>query len=69
MKISTHQAHDKLFKLSLTEKKVAIAYLKAHLPPKIYKHINLNTLELTDKSFVLAKFREIHSDIVYRCQF
>lgn len=69
MTISIHQAHDKLFKLSLTEKKVAIAYLKAHVSPEIYKHININTLELTDKSFILPKFREIHSDIVYRCQF
>lgn len=69
MTISIYQPHDKLFKLSLTEKKVAIAYLKAHVPQDIYKHININTLELSDKSFVLSKFREIYSDIVYRCQF
>ena len=56
-------------KLSLTEKQVAIDYLKSHVPAEIYKSININTLELTDKSFILPKFREIHSDIVYRCQF
>jgi len=67
--ITIHQPFDKLFKVSLTEKKVAISYLKAHVPTEIYKRININTLELTDKSFILPKFREVHSDIVYRCQF
>ncbi|MES2141433.1 MAG: Rpn family recombination-promoting nuclease/putative transposase [Pseudomonadota bacterium] len=69
MTIAIHQPFDKLFKVSLTEKKVAISYLKARVPAEIYKRININTLELTDKSFILPKFREIHSDIVYRCQF
>ncbi len=69
MTIAIHQPFDKLFKVSLTEKKVAISYLKAHVPAEIYKRININTLELTDKSFILPKFREVHSDIVYRCQF
>ncbi|WP_218813577.1 Rpn family recombination-promoting nuclease/putative transposase [Rickettsiella endosymbiont of Dermanyssus gallinae] len=69
MTITIHQPFDKLFKISLTEKKVAISYLKARVPAEIYKRININTLELTDKSFILPKFRQIHSDIVYRCQF
>ena len=69
MTITVHQPFDKLFKVSLSEKKVAISYLKAHVPAEIYKRINIDTLELTDKSFILPKFREIHSDIVYRCQF
>lgn len=66
MTIHIPQSHDKLFKVSLTEKPVAIDYLKSHVPVEIYKRININTLELTDKSFILPKFREIHSDIVYR---
>ncbi|WP_010597597.1 Rpn family recombination-promoting nuclease/putative transposase [Rickettsiella massiliensis] len=69
MTITIHQPFDKLFKVSLSEKKVAISYLKTHLPAEIFQRINLDTLELTDKSFILPKFREIHSDIVYRCQF
>jgi predicted transposase/invertase (TIGR01784 family) len=67
--VTIYQPFDKLFKVSLSEKKVAISYLKAHVPAEIYKRINIDTLELTDKSFILPKFREIHSDIVYRCQF
>lgn len=69
MTVTIHQPFDKLFKLSLSEKKIAISYLKAHVPSEIYKRINIDTLELTDKSFILPKFREVHSDIVYRCQF
>jgi hypothetical protein len=41
--ITIPQAHDKLFKLSLTEKQVAIDYLKSHVPVEIYnKLISLN---------------------------
>ncbi len=69
MTIPIFQPFDKLFKVSLSEKKVAISYLKAHVPAEIYKRINIDTLALTDKSFILPKFREVHSDIVYRCQF
>jgi len=63
-----HQSHDKCFKRSLKEKRVAIDYLKSHLQPDIYKRININTLELTNKSFISLRFREIHSDIIYRCK-
>jgi predicted transposase/invertase (TIGR01784 family) len=64
-----HQRHDKLVKRSFDEKNIAIDFLKAHLLPDVYRRIDINTLELTDKSFVLPEFREIHSDVVYRCQF
>ncbi|MES2997889.1 MAG: Rpn family recombination-promoting nuclease/putative transposase [Pseudomonadota bacterium] len=63
-----HQPHDKCFKRSLKEKKVAVDYLKSHLQPEVYKRINIKTLELTDKSFISPQFREIHSDIIYHCK-
>lgn len=68
MTITIYQSHDKLFKYSLSKKTVAISFLKSRLSSEIYKLININTLQLTDKSFVLPEFREIHSDIVYQCQ-
>lgn len=68
MKNTIHQAHDKLFKYSLSKKRIAVSFLKSRLPQAIYQRINIATLRLTDKSFVLAEFREIHSDIVYQCQ-
>lgn len=66
--MTIHQPHDKLFKYSLSKKTVAISFLKSRLSPEVYKLINIDTLRLTDKSFILPEFREIHSDIIYQCQ-
>ncbi len=63
-----HQPHDRLFKDSLKEKPVAVDFLQAHLPPEIFKRLDLNTLQLTDKSLLTPDLVEIHSDVVYRCQ-
>lgn len=68
MKTTIYQPFDKLFKRSLAEKQIAIAFLRTHLPAEIYQLINISTLQLTDKSFISPKFRQIHSDILYRCQ-
>jgi predicted transposase/invertase (TIGR01784 family) len=65
--MNIHHIHDKFFKQSLKEKKIALAFLRAHLPPKLYNRIDPNSLVLTDKSFITAEHREIHSDIIYRC--
>ena len=67
MKKALHQVHDKFFKNSLKEKKIAIDFLKAYLPPSIYEKIDINSLQLTEKSFVIPELREIHSDIIYKC--
>ncbi len=66
MKNAIHSVHDKFFKSSLKLKKVAIDLLKVHLPQATLKAIDLNTLELTEKSFILPQLREIHSDIIYK---
>lgn len=67
MKKALHHVHDKFFKNSLKEKKIAIDFLKAYLSPKIYEKIDINSLQLTEKSFVIPELREIHSDIIYKC--
>ncbi|WP_342220777.1 Rpn family recombination-promoting nuclease/putative transposase [Rickettsiella endosymbiont of Miltochrista miniata] len=67
MKKALHQVHDKFFKNSLKEKKIAIDFLKAYLSPKIYEKIDINSLQLTEKSFVIPELKEIHSDIIYKC--
>ncbi len=64
-----HQPHDRLFKDSLKEKPIAVDFFKAHLPPQIFKRLDLSTLQLTDKSLLTPELKEIHSDIIYRCQF
>jgi predicted transposase/invertase (TIGR01784 family) len=67
MKKALHQIHDKFFKNSLKEKKIAIDFLKAYLSPSVYEKIDINSLQLTEKSFVIPELREIHSDIIYKC--
>ncbi|WP_408005658.1 Rpn family recombination-promoting nuclease/putative transposase [Rickettsiella massiliensis] len=57
-----------MFQTKPKRKKVAIDFLKAHLEKEIYKALNINTLQLTEKSFIVPELREIHSDIIYKCQ-
>jgi predicted transposase/invertase (TIGR01784 family) len=68
VKTTIYHSHDRFFKRSLKEKKIAIDFLKAHLPPDIYSSIDINSLQLTEKSFVIPELKEIHSDIIYKCQ-
>ena len=68
MKTTIHHPHDKFFKRNLKEKKIAIDFLKAYLPQEIYKIIDINTLQLTEKSFIVPELKEIHSDIIYKCE-
>ncbi|WP_081441723.1 Rpn family recombination-promoting nuclease/putative transposase [Rickettsiella grylli] len=49
-------------------KKIAIDFLKVYLPQEIYKVIDINTLQLTEKSFIVPELKEIHSDIIYKCE-
>ncbi len=64
----THQPHDKFFKASLKERQIAVDFLKAYLPAEIYQRLDLNTLQLIDKSLSMPALKEMHSDIVYQCQ-
>ncbi|BBB15366.1 transposase [Candidatus Rickettsiella viridis] len=68
MTITIHHPHDKFFKRNLKEKKIAIDFLKAYLPQTIYKSIDIHTLQLTEKSFIVPELKEIHSDIIYKCE-
>ncbi len=63
-----HQIHDKFFKRSLKEKRIAVDFLRAHLAPALFQRLDKETLTLTDKSLVLPKLRELHCDIIYRCK-
>lgn len=65
--VKIHQIHDKFFKRSLKEKKIAIDLIRGVVPPLIVKRINFSSLELTDKSLMLPRLEEIHCDVIYRC--
>ncbi|WP_339050828.1 Rpn family recombination-promoting nuclease/putative transposase [Rickettsiella endosymbiont of Xylota segnis] len=67
MKTTIHQPHDKFFKRNLKDKRVAIDFLKSYLAPQLYNKIDINSLQLTEKSFIVPQLREIHSDVIYKC--
>ncbi len=58
--------HDAAFKSAFQKKELAHNFFKNYLPENIIKHINLNNLELVNKSYVDEKLKERHSDIVYK---
>ena len=57
--------HDKLFKLSMQEKKVAADFFKQHLPVDIQKLLQFDTLHLESESFIDQEQREHFSDVLY----
>ena len=65
MNIEIHQPHDSLFKAAFSHKQVMIDFLTSRLPKQTLARIDLNTLRLTNKSFVSKAGRQTHSDLVY----
>ncbi len=60
--------HDKLYRSTFSHPQVIIDFLKKNLPQKVFKNINLNTLQLTNKSFVSEKYSDQHSDLIHRAK-
>ena len=54
-----HQPHDTLFKASFGHKQVMIDFLNSRLPKETLQRIELNSLRLTNKSFVSKTGRDI----------
>jgi len=63
-----HQPHDKLFKQSMTDRRVAKDFFKAYLPKKILKHVKLKTLKLENSSFIDTRYQKKESDLIYSVQ-
>ena len=63
-----HHVHDGFFRVAMTNLKVAKDLLKAHLPKKLDKQIDWDTLQITNKSYVDENLKQTFSDMVYRCQ-
>jgi predicted transposase/invertase (TIGR01784 family) len=60
-----HHPHDKLFRLSMEEPRVAQEFLSAHLPDNLLKMINLRLLKLENHSFIDEAYKETEADIVF----
>lgn len=58
---------DRLFRLSMQERKLAIELLSTYLPPELVQTIDFSTLTLLNGSTLLKNLRITHSDCVYGC--
>ena len=58
--------HDSLFKAMCQNKQVALDLIKVALPQKLWKQLDTDSLQLTDKSFVSNQLKQYHSDLIYQ---
>ncbi len=65
MKSSLSIPHDALFKKFLSNVTFAKAFLEVYLPTSVKQHCDLNTLQITNGSFVDTNLSPHLSDIVY----
>lgn len=60
-----HHPHDKLFRASMSDIRVASDFFKAHLPAKILKKIDLKTLALQKSTFIDEAYQGSEADLIY----
>ncbi len=58
--------HDLFFKSSLQDIEIAKDFFKAHLPKKIQKMIDWETLQLENDSFIEEDFQTAFTDVLYQ---
>jgi predicted transposase/invertase (TIGR01784 family) len=63
-----HQPHDKLVKSTFSDPDNARAFLQAHLPRKLTRHIDWRTLNLASGSFIDPEFAATSSDLLFTAQ-
>jgi recombination-promoting nuclease RpnB len=60
-----HQPHDKLFKQSMSDLRVAREFFETNVPLEILRCVDLNTLRLEKHSFIDEHYKATEADIVY----
>ena len=63
-----HQPHDKLVKSTFSDPDNARAFLQAHLPRKLARHIDWSTVNLASGSFIDPEFAATSSDLLFTAQ-
>ena len=66
---SIQNPHDRLFRSAMTDKRVAKEFLETHLPSKVLKIVDLNSIELQKDSYVDEKLKLLMTDIVFQAAF
>lgn len=62
-----YHPHDKYTKSMLSQVEVAKSLIQSHLPSDIVKRIDMDSIQLTNKSFISEELQDMHSDVVYKC--
>lgn len=68
-KQSITMPHDKAFKQALSDVRIARDFLKHYLPEKIKAIVNLDVLEIQDRTFIDKALQAAEADMLYRTQF
>ena len=68
-RISKNKLHDKYLRASMQNMPVARAFFQHHLPDKVLKGLDLDTLKLKDGCYIDKDLQETLSDIVYDCRY
>jgi predicted transposase/invertase (TIGR01784 family) len=61
--------HDKFFKESFSRLEVAKSFIEEVFPKEIKDKINLNSLKLSNASFIDEMLKEHLADLVYKCEY
>ena len=61
-----HQPHDKLFKKSMADLRVAKDFFEEHLPQEILQRTDLNTLVLQKETFIDDAYKDSEADVLYQ---
>jgi predicted transposase YdaD len=60
-----HQPHDKFFKATFSEGKVAQEHLSTFLPSEILAHLRLGEMVLDTTAYISKRFKSFQSDVVW----
>ncbi|MBK5937874.1 Rpn family recombination-promoting nuclease/putative transposase [Halochromatium roseum] len=60
--------HDVYFRESFTRREIAQDFLRQHLPAELLEVVDLDSLEISEDSYVSKELRASYSDLVYRLQ-
>jgi len=62
-------AHDKFFKASLSNVRVAKSFFQHHLPASLQSYLNFNSLELQPVTYINPALQKSSSDILYKVNY
>ena len=60
--------HDKFFRATMAHHRVAVDFFNHHLPKNILQVLNVDSLKLTQQSYIDNSLQESISDLVFSCE-